>query len=169
MAGDQLSEALTILGFLSIFHIIGGVAVGVGLRKWRSAWKSQLSRTPPFLLLWGILFGGMPLIFGLAGGLRSIFVAQAVILLASVAVTFWFFDPLKEMLSHQYMFLIAFGGVFIVVGVIVGGLMIRTETGWQALLAGSIFLVVGTLILASGVAQWLKEMRRTDDEVDADS
>ncbi|MGE5141721.1 MAG: hypothetical protein ACM3JD_19825, partial [Rudaea sp.] len=46
--------------FLGLFNLIGGAAVGVALRRLfarQGGW--------PFLLIWGLGFGGLPLIFGL--------------------------------------------------------------------------------------------------------
>ena len=165
--GDVLGGGLSLLGFLSVFHVVGGIALGVGARQWRSAWQARANRlVPPFLLLWGALFGGLPLIFGLATQQGGLLAGQGAILLASFAITFWFYEPLKEGLGHQYVFMIVFGLVFISVGALVSVLMLRSDgtDPWQAVAMGGIFFAVGSLVLSAGIVQWLKEVKSPEKE-----
>ena len=55
---------LTLLGYTATFHVLGGGALGIGARQWRNARLSGGRRTIPFLMFWGILFGGIPLALG---------------------------------------------------------------------------------------------------------
>jgi hypothetical protein len=59
------------LGFVSIFHIIGGAAIGSGLRRLSHGFAIQ----PIFLVVWGVFFGVLPLSIGAselaAKGFRS--------------------------------------------------------------------------------------------------
>ena len=66
MSDSSAVEGLALLGFMALFHVIGGAAMGIGARQWRIAWSTKGVRALPFLLLWGAFFGGIPLIFGLA-------------------------------------------------------------------------------------------------------
>ena len=153
-------EGLALLGFLAVFHVIGGAAMGIGARQWRIAWSTKGARALPFLLLWGALFGGIPLIFGLATAEWVMLAGQAAVLLAAFAITFWFIEPLKEALGHQYIFMMVFGGIFMAVGALTGTLMLSSgeQSGWQALVLGGLFFAVGSLVFAAGIVQWARAM-----------
>ena len=153
-------EGLALLGFFAVFHVIGGAAMGIGARQWRIAWSTKGVRSLPFLLLWGALFGGIPLIFGLATAEWGMLASQAAILLAAFAITFWFSEPLKEALGHQYIFMMVFGGIFMAAGALAGTLMLSSgdQSVWKALVFGGLFFAVGSLVFAVGIVQWARAM-----------
>ena len=58
-----------LLAFLFPFHLLGGAAVGIVLRKLiDNGFKLTSLADNGFLLLWGGMFGGIPLFFGLMMG-----------------------------------------------------------------------------------------------------
>lgn len=149
---------LTLLGHVAIFHVLGGGALGVGARQWRNARLSGGRRTIPFLMFWGILFGGIPLALGAVTQEWALLAGQGGILLASFAITFFFIEPVRDFLGRQHAFMIGFGVLFMVAGGITTWLMLRgdTQTVSQALTYGSVLFFLGTLALAAGLAQWVR-------------
>lgn len=160
MSDSGAVEGLALLGFLAVFHVIGGAAMGIGTRQWRSSWSGRGVRTMPFLLLWGAFFGGIPLIFGLATAEWGLLAGQVAILVVCFGITFWFIEPLKEALGHQYIFMMVFGGIFMAAGALAGTLMLNSgqQSVWQALVFGGLFFAVGSLVFAAGIVQWAKAM-----------
>jgi hypothetical protein len=57
-----MSPSISQLGFLCVFHLIGGAALGYALR---GVLRGNFSCNSFFFFLWGGLFGGIPLAFGI--------------------------------------------------------------------------------------------------------
>jgi len=57
-----MSPSTSQLGFLCVFHLIGGAALGYALR---GVLRGNFSCNSFFFFLWGGLFGGIPLAFGI--------------------------------------------------------------------------------------------------------
>jgi hypothetical protein len=164
-----MDSPLALLGFLSIFHIIGAVALANGLRGvW--SWlrdKEQRLGSAFFFVLWGAGFGCMPFVFGLTmaadkeGGTPLVLLGQVMVWgsVFVVALLAWqeALDWLRPFL-HVDMFLVAFGGIFMLVGAGATSFIIRDDLLF-GLLFGGIFMLVGGLILAVGVRNLLRAMR----------
>jgi len=163
-----MDSPLALLGFLSIFHVIGALAMASGLRGvWY--WLRDRERGPGnavFFIVWGAGFGCLPFAFGL--GLESdketgtplVLLGQVIIwgVVFLVALLFWdeAVDWIRPFLDTN-VFLVGFGGIFMLVGAVVASLIIRDELLF-GLLFGSIFMLVGGLIFALGVRNLLKEI-----------
>jgi hypothetical protein len=160
---------LALLGFLSIFHIIGAVALANGLRgvwSWLGD-KEQRVGNAFFFVLWGAGFGCMPFVFGLTmaadkeGGTPVVLLGQVMVWgsVFVVALLAWqeALDWLRPFL-HVDMFLVAFGGIFMLVGAGAASFIVRDDLLF-ALLFGGIFMLVGGLILAFGVRNLLRAVR----------
>ncbi len=149
------------LGFLSVFHVIGAVALAHGLRGlWH--WlhnKERGAGNAFFLVLWGTGFGCMPFVFGLAmasdknSGAPYVLPAELIVWVGAflIALLAWdeVFDWLRPFL-HADVFLVAFGGVFMTVGAAAGSLVMRDDLLF-GMLFGGIFMMVGGLLFAAGV------------------
>jgi len=164
-----MDSPLAMLGFLSIFHVIGAVALANGLRRaWN--WLREKRRglgSALFFVVWGAMFGCLPFAFGLELATEKE-AGTALVLLGQVfvwgitflaALLFWdeVIDWLRPFLNPN-MFLVGFGGVFMLVGAVAGSFIIRDDFLF-GLLFGGIFLLVGGIIFVVGVWSLIKEMR----------
>ena len=143
------------LGFLSLFHIIGGIAIGSALRRL----KSGFSVAPLFFLVWGGMFGCMPLAIGAnelsrSGG-PAFFLIELAVLAAAILATALMPDIMLETLKSPQVAPIALGGIFLLVGLGAGALIIQTDL-LPGILFGGCFAGAGAISLASGVAKLLK-------------
>jgi len=163
-----MDSPLVMLGFLSIFHVIGAVVLANGLRgvwsglrdKGRGVWSALFS------VVWGAMFGCMPFGLGLElateeGGTPLVLLGEALIwgsvflvaLLAWAAALDW-----RRPLLHRDMWRRLVGGSFMVVGTWVGSLMAK-DGQMFGLLLGGIFALVGGVIFAVGVWSYIKTKR----------
>jgi hypothetical protein len=164
-----MNDPLASLAFLSLFHIIGAAAVARGLRV---MWSGLRDKKPGaafnslYLFVWGALFGCMPFAFGLqlaakASGTPLVLFGEAAVwgsaflitLLAGDRVAGW----LRSFFNADVAF-IAFGGLFMLVGVGVGLLAGRSQP-LSGLLIGGLFTLVGGVVFAIGLWNLLKETR----------
>lgn len=145
-----------LLAFLFPFHVLGGAAVGFVVRRViESGFKLTSLTGNGFMLLWGAMFGGLPLFFGLAMGSGLFFALQLVLFLGTAALVAWQFEWLRDVYSLPAMWLASGGLVFLMIGLGVGAAMLGTgDTTWLffALLFGG----VGGLFLLLGVGLMLR-------------
>lgn len=164
-----MDNLLVMLGFLSIFHIIGAVALAYGLRgvwSWLRG-KERYAGSALFFVLWGAGFGCMPFAFGLGlaadkeGGTPLVLLGEGIIWGSVFLIALLAWDEVLDWLRpflHVDFFLIAFGGIFMMVGAGAGSFIIRDDL-LMGLLFGGIFVLVGGLLLAIGVRNLLKAIR----------
>lgn len=164
-----MQNSLATLGFLSLFHVIGAVALANGLRQvWSRLRHSERGGgSGLFFVIWGAGFGCMPFAFGLQtatsqdGGSPLLLLAQIAIWTGAFLVALLAWDEAVDWLRpflHPNMFLIAFGGLFMLVGAGVGSFVVRDEPLF-ALLFGGIFMLVGGVFFVIGVRNLLKTMQ----------
>jgi hypothetical protein len=142
--------------FLLPFHVIGGVAVGIAARRViQSGFKLTSLASNAFLLLWGGMFGGMPLIFGLAMGPNWFFPLQLGVFLGTAALVAWQFEWLRDLYSQPAMWLASFGFIFFVIG---AGLAVSllAEGDTSGLIFGVVFGGVGGILTLVGVWMMLR-------------
>jgi hypothetical protein len=163
-----MDSPLALLGFLSIFHVIGAVALASGLRaiwNWLRDKKRGLGNGL-FFIVWGAGFGCMPFAFGLGlavdeeAGTHLVLLGEVIVWGTAFLIALFFWGDVIDWLRpflHPHMFLVSFGGIFMLVGAAVGSFMIRADLLF-ALLFGGIFLLVGGALLAFGVWNLLKEI-----------
>ena len=163
-----MDSPLALLGFLSIFHVIGAVALANGLRGiWN--WVREKERglgNAVFLVAWGAMFGCMPFAFGLGlatdeeRGTSMILLGQAIVWGVSFLAALLLWNDVVDWL-HPFLdtniFLVGFGGIFMLVGAAVGSFIVRDDLPF-GLLFGGIFFLVGGLIFALGVWNLFKEI-----------
>jgi hypothetical protein len=139
-----------LLVFLLPFHLGGGAALGSALRRMvQDGFKLSGLIQNGFLILWGTMFGGLPLVFGLMGP-PWFFPLQLAVLFGTIVAVAFFYEWLRDLYSHPGMFLASFGFVFFLIGaalsttVLLGG-----ET--DGILVGLIFAGIGGLLTLLGI------------------
>ncbi len=152
----MLNDQVVVLGFLSVFHLIGGVAIGSVVRGWL---RRGFSLRGLFLLIWGGMFGVMPLLIGAGmftlGGKPYLVVLQIAVLALAILVTALTPDWFLESFDSQALGSVAFGGLFMLVGAIVFVALVQSEP-LVALFFIAVFGGSGALVLVSGVKSALK-------------
>ncbi len=143
-----------LFAFLLPFHIGGGAAIGIALhRLFRGGIRSGSLGNNVFLLIWGLLFGGMPLVFGLGQG-RLLWLQIAIFGGTIVAVAFGY-EWLRELYRQPGMFIASFGLAFFLIGVSIVITALQ-EGDATAPLFGLVFGGIGGLILLAGVVMMLR-------------
>ncbi len=150
-----MNDPMIALGFVSIFHVIGGIVVGSTLRGLRHGFPCGKI----FLLFWGVLFGGMPLAIGAElfakPGETYLFWIEILVLLGAILggalVPSW----VNENFDSTDLYPIGFGGVFLLIGLFVGGISLKTDP-FFGLAFGCIFGGVGAAVLFSSLRSLLK-------------
>jgi hypothetical protein len=140
---------LLLLGFMSLFHIVGGAVFGSTLRAIIADWpKFNFQRV--FALVWASLFGCMPLVFGV-GQPAWFLPAQVAVLGTTTAFTALAWNWLREMAADKNTATAFFGGVFVVTGIGTGVLLVGQGAWLLALLFGGIFTLAGAAVMVSGL------------------
>jgi len=160
-----LNSPLGMLAFLSLFHVIGAAGLGYGLRRvwnWLRGREAGGGNTL-FLIVWGAGFGGIPFFFGLnlaRLGEPVVFLGEVLIWGSAFLVALLAWDEVMEWLRpflHPDVFLIAFGGIFMLAGAAAGSFIVR-EDPLFALVFSGLFMVIGGAIFFAGLRGLLKEM-----------
>lgn len=155
MAISDLMSLETIgpIAFFSLFHVIGGAALGITLRGWVNNPTRENLFGRFFFLIWGGMFGCIPLAIGIENGTMAV---QIVILLIAIVVPFIWLDHLREMVSDKNVVMVGFGGIFLIAGLVAGGAMFREREWLFAALFGGIFSLVGGSIFVSGLLNLMR-------------
>jgi hypothetical protein len=147
-----------LLAFLLPFHVGGGVAIGVALRRiFQDGFALSKVFRQGFLLVWGSMFGGIPLAFGISEGVGWLVVPQLVAFLGTIALVTIFHPWLRELYSQPGMFVGTFGLVFLVIGIGVG-FTFAGDGDSVGLLLALVFGGIGAIVTAVGI--WLLLRRR---------
>ena len=152
-----MNNSITQLGFLCLFHLIGGAAIGSVLR---GVLRGKFSCNSSFFLIWGGLFGVMPLLFGIQelqkGAPYSLMIEFAVLATAILVVAFIPEDLLATLRSPN-IFSIAIGGIFLMLGVAMLFTNIFELKGLpEKLLGGGIFILSGGAVFLIGLWRLIK-------------
>jgi len=150
-----MKEPLIQLGFVCLFHLIGGIAIGSALRGLRNGF----SVSTIFFLVWGGLFGCLPLVIGWnafsqTGGL-GFFALELGVLIAAILISALMPSSILESLNSPQVAPIAIGGLFLLIGIGAGALIAQTDL-LPGLAFGGCFAGAGTMVLVSGLAKLLK-------------
>ena len=162
-----MDNPLAGLAFLSLFHIIGATAVARGLR---AAWgclrgeKLGAAFNSLYLFVWGALFGCVPFTLGLQlatkeSGTPLVLLGEVVVWGSAFLIALLAGDRIAGWLRSTFnadTALIAFGGLFMLVGTGVGLLAGQSDL-LSGLLVGGLFTLVGGVFFAIGLANLLKE------------
>lgn len=153
--GD-LSDVLELLGFLSLFHLIGGIVAGSSLRRGiHQGWSCNLIGA----IVWGIAFGGFPLFIGVAGFIKMgvpVFVAvEFLVFIGGFMAATLMPDWIPELFNVSALLPILFGGVFMVIGVILF-MAIAGDSLPYALFALAAFGGSGAVVFVTSAGKALK-------------
>jgi hypothetical protein len=149
-------DAGFLLVFLLPFHVGGGVAVGLALAKVIEEGRGLSALfANGFLLLWGVMFGGIPLLLGLNMELHWFVYLQLGLFLGTILFVTWRYQWLRDLYRQPGMLVASFGFVFLLLGV---ALMtaLSTQDGDVGLLGGLIFAGVGGIITLAGAWMLLR-------------
>lgn len=136
------------IAFLSLFHLLGGAAVGIAL------WDLRLGHEPnKMLLVWGLLFGGLPMLAALGWPAMLPFQLGEFVLAAGVTCFFW--DRIRDLVGQTGVIVTLLGGVFFVSGCAAVGLLLPQREYLMAALFGVLFGGVGLAGLVFGLRQTL--------------
>jgi hypothetical protein len=157
MGGRSMDgEAGFLLAFLLPFHVGGGAAVGVALAKAIKEGPGLSALfSDGFLLLWGVVFGGMPLLFGREVEPHWFILLQLGLFLGTILFVMWRYKWLLELYSQPGMFVASFGFVFLLVGVAVMTVL-AAQGDNEALPIALIFGGVGGIVTLAGVWMLLR-------------
>jgi len=161
----MLDTPLFLLGFLSIFHIIGGIALGTALRNiWKMLRRQGGSASGLFFLVWGGMFACIPLAFGTADDVPVwIFPTQLAIVIVTVTVTAFWEGAIQEWakpLLNVSVGMMVFGGIFMGAGLLFGSIFAKeAEDLFFGLMFVGIFGLVGLGIFLFGLFSLFKDFR----------
>ncbi|MEW5717348.1 MAG: hypothetical protein AB1817_01855 [Chloroflexota bacterium] len=152
-----MNNSITQLGFLCLFNLIGGAAIGSVLR---GVLRGRFSCNSIFFLIWGAGFGGMPLLFGiqeLQKGAPYFLLVQFAVFVTAILVVAIISDELLATLRSPNIFTIAIGGVFLMLGAAMLFTNFFELKGWaEKLLGGGIFIVTGGAVFLIGLWRLIK-------------
>jgi hypothetical protein len=145
-----------LIAFLSVFHLLGGAAVGVALWELRVAGKPNT-----MLLVWGLLFGGLPMAAG--AGWPVILPFQLGEFLLAGGTTFFFWDRIRDLVSQTGVVVTLFGGVFFLVGCGAVSMLLGQREFLMAIVFGVSFGGVGLAGLVYGLKRTLNPPADEDE------
>jgi hypothetical protein len=152
-----MNNSITQLGFLCLFHIIGGAAIGSVLR---GVLRGKFACNSFFFVIWGGLFGGIPLLFGIQEfqkGAPYFLMIQFAVFAAAIFVVALVPDDLLAALRSPNIFSIAIGGVFLMLGAAMLFTNIFELKGLpEKLLGGGVFIVTGGAVFLIGLWRLIK-------------
>ncbi len=152
-----MNNSITQLGFLCIFNLIGGAAIGSVLR---AVLRGKFSCNSIFFLIWGAGFGGLPLVFGIQEfqkGAPYFLAIQSAVFVIAILVVAIIPDELLATLRSPNIFTIGIGGVFLLLGtamLFTNFLELKGLT--EKLLGGGIFIVAGGAVFLLGLWRVIK-------------
>lgn len=158
-----MDNPLFTLAFLSLFHIIGAIAIGSALR---SIWQAIRSEQAVgvfqqiFLVIWGSLFGCIPFGFGLDPELPAWFLFAQILIWAIPFFIALFFGRTAiewaKPLMNIKVGLMIFGGIFMLSGILGGWATFKSGEVGAAVIISLIFGAVGAIIFLLGFLKLLK-------------
>lgn len=136
--------------FILLFQLAGGIAIGVAFRN---ALRRQISCAMLFFVVWGFMFGGVPIGIGWQEFAQKSWLLplQIVVFIGAILTTAFLPDVILDSLKSSSVSRIIMGGLFGGVGVILLISMVFDQTQLLGrLLTGSIFTLAGAGLFWSG-------------------
>jgi len=160
------ASALYSIAMLSLFELIGGLVLGSTMQKIAgSGFLPRMILSQAFLVIWGIMFAGIPLLIGGSSfGLTSFLIQSAVLICAWVS-GFLFLDQIRAIVALPWLWFVGFGGLFATAGAAAAFLAANQDPA-LALVLGISFGGVGTIFLVIGLAMMrgAQKARKEPDE-----
>ncbi len=151
-----MSSPAFILVFVSVFHLLGGLALGWGLRR---VFARQFGSDVLYFFVWGAMFGFIPLFIGVAAlaasGAGYLILVELLVLFVAIAFMAFTPDEYLAAFTSPQIVLTGTGGILVVLGAALFSATL-SEDWTTALIAGGIFMLVGGLFFAIGVRMALK-------------
>jgi hypothetical protein len=151
------------LAFLSLFHLLGGGALGVALRPLRARPAGTRGCGVSIgLVVWAVMFGGIPLFMSLADPWLLPF--QLLELVVAFLAAFFFWDQIRETFGKTNVVITAFGGVFFMAGCAALGFLIRERDWLLATVIGLLFSGLGLALVLFGLRRTLSSPADSEDQ-----
>jgi hypothetical protein len=152
-----MNNSISQLGFLCIFNLIGGIAIGTALR---GVVRGKLSCNNFFFFVWGALFGGMPILYGIAEfqkGTSFVLPIQVAAFALPIIIVAFVSDEFFETLHSPNILSIVVGGTFLMIGcAIIATNIFEIKAIQEKLVAGGIFALSGGAVFLIGLVRILK-------------
>jgi hypothetical protein len=114
------------------------------------------------LAIWGLMFGGIPLFMALEA--PWLLPVQLFEMLVAFFATFFFWDRIRELLSHNNVLLVLFGGVFFMAGSAATGILLKEGDFLMAAVIGLLFGGLGLALVLWGLRRIFKSTPDAEDE-----
>jgi hypothetical protein len=139
-------DTLFLFGLLSFLHLWGGAAIGAGLR----------SRTA-LPVLWGLLVGVSPMVFGIERGIRlnswTGLAWQVACLLAGIILVATGPARFRALLLQAGMTSVMIGTLLMAGGALVGAILFRRGSEVLSLVLGGAGFMFGAMWFGSGLSR----------------
>lgn len=163
--GARMDNPWLLVGFLSIFHVIGASVLANALRE---LWGGIREKDPrgcrgAFLMVWASIFGCIPFTFGIAYagsevGTPMVLVGQVAVWMGTFLTVLLARDAVRQLAEpflHRETMLMLFGGGLIVGGVAVAAFL-RGEGQLAGLMTGVTSVVIGSGVFGYGLWKLFK-------------
>lgn len=112
--------------------------------------------------IWGLMFGGIPLFMAVEA--PWLLPVQLFEMLAAFFATFFFWDRIRELLSHNNVWLVLFGGAFFMAGSAATGILLKEGDFLLAAVIGLLFGGLGLALVLLGLRRIFKLPPDAEDE-----
>lgn len=140
------TDTALVFGFLTLFHALGGGAIGAGLRGRRA-----------LPVVWGLLIGAAPLYFGIERVTRlhswTGLVWQIAALAASAAAVAWRLPRLRALTLRAGMNTLIIGTFIMTAGAVLGAWLLKSGSEIGSLIAGGLSFLFGAMWFGAGIKQ----------------
>ncbi len=147
--------------FLGLFNVIGGLALGHGLR----GLVAERTLRDGFFIIWGAGFGGIPLIISLCTllGTRSgpLFLVNPLLFLSAIVLNMTIVPELVRDIGAGTLVAIGVGAMFMFIGVGIGMTVFSKGSLAFALTVGGLFVLGGGLAFALGINALIRGKQTT--------
>lgn len=134
--------------FFGLFELLGGAAIGAGLR---GLFSSERSGAEVFLLIWGSGFGGIPLLISsatfISAGQPVYFLAGFGIFIGAIALAFLIPRDMSPSFSKLHIRATFAGGILTLGGAILLAVSLRGGFGNGGVVLGALLFLIGAALL----------------------
>jgi hypothetical protein len=162
------SNQWVLFAFIGLFTVIGTLVMSRGLRGLITPPRKPLQSL--FLLVWSVMFIGIPLFIGWQAAGVQFVLMQSVLAIIVLVFALTVLPRISIDMQGTPYGTILFGGLFVVVGLGAGGMMLRQRSGLiGTLLFVLVFSGSGALVMAQGLRQAITGETSPDASPDSSS